>query len=315
MLSRPRNRGNEARFLAWRVQRHVSKMRQQGLLSVARDDLQRSAVHARKFRWRLTHDCRPNATPIFIIGLQRSGTKMLIFGLNQSPEVRIYNESKRSPAFVDFQLRDEEVIRSLVEQSPHVSVVFKALCDSHRAPDLLDGLGTPSRGKAIWIYRSMEARVRSAVARFGDNNLRVLSALAAGRGESSWQAGGLTPRLRELIEQFDYDSMSPASAAALWWYVRNSLFFDLRLNERADIALTSYDRFVLDPEGMMRSVSSFAGVSYSPRMISGISARPAPSVGDLEIDDRVRTLCTELEGRLDGWFETHGARPPATAAA
>lgn len=290
-------------------------MRENGARRVLADDAHRLSVQARKLRWRLGNDRAPNATPLFIVGLQRSGTKMLIYGLNESPEVQMYNESERSPAFLGFELRPDPVIRSLVERSRHTCIVFKALCDSGRVAELLDELGTPSPGRAIWIYRSMEGRARSAVARFQDNNLQVLRKIATGEASGTWQDSELTPRLRELISRFDYAGMTPESAAALWWYVHNSLFFDLELHERDDIILTSYDRFLTDPEGMMRSICSFAGISFDPRMSAGIAPRPAPSSRKLEIEAPIRALCSDLEARLDEWFERHGANPRSSRLA
>jgi hypothetical protein len=227
----------------------------------------------------------------------------------------VYNESRRSAAFRDFQLREDAVIRSLVEKSHHRCVAFKSLCDSHRLPHLLDHLETPVKGRAIWIYRSMEGRTRSAVARFGDHDLRTLRALACDQAAGSWESAGLLPGQRELLGQLDFDRMTPESAAALWWWVRNSLFFDLGLSERKDVALTSYERFITEPESTMRSLCSFLDISYDRRMAAGIAPRPAPMLGDLDIEPSIRTLCSELESRLDDWLEVHGVPSAAAAAA
>ena len=40
-----------------------------------------------------------------------------------------------------------------ISYSWHEYVLFKPLCDSHRTVELLEGLGTPTPGKAIWAYR------------------------------------------------------------------------------------------------------------------------------------------------------------------
>ena len=294
---------DDARFLLRRAGRHIAKMRKQGIHRVAAEDVDRIASRVRRLGWRLRHNCAPNAVPVFIAGLQRSGTKMLVYGLRRCPEIEVYNESARSAAFKHFRLREDAVIRALTERSPHRCVAFKALWDSHRLLHLLDGLGTPRKGRAIWIYRSMEGRARSSVAQFGDDDLRVLAAVASGDGETTWLEAGLTPEQRRLVEGFDYRRMTPESAAALIWYLRNSLFFELGLHEREDVALASYDRFLRDPEGMMRAVCSFLGISYGARMIAGIAPRPAPMRDELDIDPSVRSLCTELERRLDAWLE------------
>lgn len=72
----------------------------------------------------------------FVFGCQRSGTKMLMRILDNSPETRIYHENHAS-AFHDFQLRSNAVVRALAASSPAPAQVFKPICDSQRADELL----------------------------------------------------------------------------------------------------------------------------------------------------------------------------------
>jgi hypothetical protein len=108
---------------------------------------------------------------------------MLVRGLERAPEFAVYNENSAA-AFRRFRLRPDSVIRTLVDSSRHPYVLLKPLCDSHRTPELLDGLGTASPPHALWVYRSVDARVRSALAKFGDANLRALRDVAAGRDDA-----------------------------------------------------------------------------------------------------------------------------------
>ena len=59
-------------------------------------------------------------------------------------------------------------------------MLFKPLCDSHRTDHLLDDLRTASPGRAVWVYRDVDGRVRSALAKFGDGNRQVLREFADG---------------------------------------------------------------------------------------------------------------------------------------
>jgi hypothetical protein len=160
-------------------------------------------------------------------------------------------------------------------------------------------LDTPTAGRAIWAYRGVDGRVRSALAKFGDTNLRVLAEIAAGGGVGMWQAERLSDENRELIGSFDWTSMSPTSAAALFWYVRNSLFFDLGLDRRDDVLLSSYDELVEQPEARTRALASFLGLQWHPDLAAHIDqrnvTRPAPL---LDLDPRVRSVCDDLEARL-----------------
>lgn len=237
--------------------------------------------------------------PVFLVGVQRSGTNMLVRGLERSPEFEVRNENDRR-AFERFRLRPDPAIRALVERSGHRYVLFKPLCDSHRVLELLDGLGTPSPGKAIWAYRSVDGRVRSAVAKFGPSNLVALREIAAGRGADLWQAGGLSEESLGLVRSFDYERMSPESAAALFWLVRNSLYFDLGLDARDDVMPASYDSLVAGPEAAMRPLCAFLEFPYHPRLVAHIEARSSGGGRPVDFEPDLRARCEALRERLDG---------------
>jgi Sulfotransferase family len=281
--------------------RHWRWGRQQGFRRLIEEDqlnpLSRARLALSKRRWRRAHSIAPNAVPVYLVGLQRSGTNMIARGLEEAPEFEVRNENDRG-AFERFQLRPNDVIRQIVAESGQRYVLFKPLCDSHRTPQLLDELRTPSPGRAIWAYRDVDGRVRSALAKFGSNNLDVLSRIAAGNGEGMWQAAGLSEQNRALLGRFDYATMSPESAAALFWYVRNSLYFELGLDQRADVLLVSYDAMVADPRSEMERICAFLGLEYRPELDAHVDARAVSADPPLAINDEVRRLCDELTSRL-----------------
>ena len=284
-----------------RVGRHVRWARTEGLARLADEDdlnpVSRVADAARRWNWRRHHGVpRGQATPVWLVGVQRSGTNMVVQGLTASPQFEVHNENDRR-AFEHFRLRPDPVIRDIVLASRHRFVLFKPLCDSHRVDELL-GLDTPVPGRAIWAYRSVDDRVRSAVAKFGDANLQVLAQIADGRGDSRWQAQRLSAANLELINSFDYSRMTAASAAALFWVVRNSLYFDLGLDRRSDVLLSSYDALVADPATAMHQLCRFLGVEWTPRLAAHVAPRQ-PRLPALDLDPRIRAACDELTQRLE----------------
>jgi hypothetical protein len=284
-----------------RVGRHVRWARTEGLARLADEDdlnpVSRATDAVRRWNWRRQHGvARGQATPVWLVGVQRSGTNMLVQGLTASPEFEVHNENDRR-AFDHFRLRPDPVILDIVRSSRHRFVLFKPLCDSHRVDELLD-LDTPVPGRAIWAYRSVDDRVRSALAKFGDNNLRILHQIAEGRANGRWQAQRVSQANLELIASFDYDGMSSASAAALFWLVRNSLYFDLGLDQRADVLLSSYDALVADPATAMQQLCRFLGIEWTPRLTAHVEPRPSRPA-DLVLDPRIRSACDELSQRFE----------------
>lgn len=301
----PEDRTSGARARA-RVQRHVQWVRRDGLARVAEEDgldpraRVRSAVRSR--RWRSAHGVPiGTARPVFVVGVQRSGTNMVVRGLEQDPSVEVHNENDRR-AFHRFQLREDEVVRALVHRSRHAVVLFKPLCDSHRTADLLASLcgpGLPVGGppRAVWVYRGVDGRARSAVRKFGDVNRRILAEVARGEGRDRWQCRGMSEATLELIRRVDPERLSPESAAALFWVVRNRLFFDQGLHLRPDVHLVNYERFVLEPEEEATALARFIGVVPDYDLWSHADGRSARE-GRLDLDPRVRCASDALEAEL-----------------
>jgi len=235
---------------------------------------------------------------VYVVGLQRSGTNMVLRGLERLPEFEVHNENDRR-AFHRFHLRQDAAVAAIVAASRHRFVLFKPLCDSHRVDQLLDGLGAGAPGRAVWVYREVDGRARSAVAKFGDANRRVLAQIARGEAGDRWQAQRLSVASLELIARFDYHAMSPESAAALFWFVRNSLYFDLGLHARDDVFLSSYDSCVADPQGATKELCRFLGVRWDPALTEAIGPRSTPHQHRLEIDPEIRRYCDDLQSRLD----------------
>jgi hypothetical protein len=288
---------------AVRVGRHLHWAHTQGMSRLVEEDdldpVHRAARAYGKWQWRRHHGATPGAAvAVFLVGVQRSGTNMVVRGLEASPEFEVHNENDRH-AFDRFRLRPLPEVRAIVERSRHRFVLFKPLCDSHRADELLDGLGTAGPARAIWAYRSVDGRVASALAKFGDTNLRVLRELAAGRGGQRWQAQRLSGTSLELIGSFDYATMTPATAAALFWYLRNVILFERGFDRRPDVTVVSYDALLADPEAHMRPLCTFLGTAYDPKLVAHIDAGRASSGRAVEIDPAVRERCKELQARLD----------------
>ena len=288
---------------ARRVRRHLRWGRNEGFGRLVEEDelnpATRARVAAAKWRWRRSHPRAAGlATPVYLVGLQRSGTNMLARGLDVAPEFEVHNENDRA-VFDHFLLRGDDVVRRVVLASRQEYVLFKPLCDSHRVDHLLDTLGTPSPGRAIWAYRDVDGRARSAVSKFGRNNLLTLRDIAAGKGESMWQAQRLSKETLDQISSFDYSTMSAETAAALFWWIRNGLFFEIGLDRRDDVLLASYQDMLGNPETAMRSICGFLGLEYRPALIGHVAARGPGAPRPLDIDLRVRVLCDQLQSRLD----------------
>ncbi|WP_428965110.1 hypothetical protein [Micromonospora fluostatini] len=301
-------------YTARRVVRHLRWARTEGIRRLVEEDrldpVERIGTALAKRRWRRANPVPPGAAvPVWLVGLQRSGTNMLTRGLDALPSVEVRNENDRR-VFHRFQLRPDAVVTAVLRRSRHRYVLVKPLCQSHRVDELL-ALPGLAPGRALWAYRDVDDRARSEVAKFGDANLRALRAVADGTIGDRWQGQRLDGAARELVASFDYDRMTPHTAAALFWYLRNSLVLSLGLADRADVLLCSYDALVAEPAGYTRRLCAFLDLPYDPALHAHVEAR-TPRRDPLPIDGRVRALCADLTDRLDALARpdtTTGGRP------
>lgn len=253
---------------------------------------------ARRARW-LLRDRVPagSARAVFLVGAQRSGTNMIAHGLDQAPEFSVYNEGN-GRAFRNYQLREQVVIDDLVARSRRPFVLFKPLCDTDRTARLLDETRSESPPRAVWAFRDVDGRIRSHVLKFGASNVDAFRAFVDGSDTTSWQVRSLSEESAELVRSLDVARMSSETGSALFWYVRNKMYFELGLDKRTDVVLADYRAFLSDPTEAMGRLCAFIGFPYRPELVAHVQPQPQTLRKPVDIDPRVRSLCDELDEQL-----------------
>lgn len=250
----------------------------------------------RKLWWQLRHAVPAGeARPVFIVGAQRSGTTMLGECLDASAQVRYYPEHDRR-AFTEFELR-EGVWRGLVQRCRLPVVAFKPLTSSHACAAML---AEYPQGRVVWVLRHASDRARSAVTKFGDKNLQLLRALAAGERPDVWQTRGLQADDYALVRALDPGGFDAASAAALFWYLRNKLFLNQGLDRDGRALVLCYERLAAEPAMQMRRLCEHLALPFDPRMADQIHARSVRQDWPADTHGEVRRLCDGLYDRLQG---------------
>ncbi|MGL4744651.1 MAG: hypothetical protein ACRCXL_09745 [Dermatophilaceae bacterium] len=289
------------RYLVRKAVRHAYWARTEGVGRLVEEDRldprERVRTAVRKARWRRLHGNEPGtARPVYVVGLQRSGTNMLLRGLDAAPEIDARGENDRV-LFDRFRLRGSDVLADTVAVSRHQRVLLKPICDSHRIDRLLDDPALPG-GMALWVVRDVVQRARSEVAKFGPANLIALRDIAAGRGELRWQGERLPESSVELVRSFDTDTMTPHTAAVVFWVVRNHLVFDLGLDQRPDVRVVSYDHFAAEPAATMRQICEFLEFPFDPALCAHVTPRATHGDTPLDIDPRALAAARDLDTRL-----------------
>jgi hypothetical protein len=238
---------------------------------------------------------------IIVLGCQRSGTSLVL---------DLFAEDLRTATFPEhsvlsdpdaeggtrLRLRPLPEVSALVERVRAPITVLKPLVESQHAPSLLAALPNAC---AVWMFRAYESVAASDLAYFGlhngERNLRLLLT----NDPPNWRAELVPPSTRAVLEQHYAPDMSPHDAAALFWWARNRLFFDLRLDERPDVLLCGYEALVAAPVRVMRSIYGFCGVAPPARDTTRrvhSEARNRRTTKAISAD--VKAVCEELHAAL-----------------
>lgn len=237
---------------------------------------------------------RPPRGRVFVGGMQRSGTNLLMDVLERSFETDVFHEWDPR-AFDNYRMREPAVIARLIAESRAPSFVIKALCELPRLPALME---TFAPAKTVWIVRRYEDVVNSMLISFG-NMAKQVRRIAGDRDSSGWLGEGMSDATHAVVRRLVHEEIDNASASALQWYFRNILFFELGFPHDARVLLVQYEQLVREPRREVERLFEFLGLDYSPRCVRRISARSVKRRPPPPIEPPVREVCDELWARFE----------------
>jgi hypothetical protein len=256
-------------------------------------------VRIRHALWRRTKALRQRVLPrpvaqhVFVAGVQRSGTNLLMDVLDASAATQVFHETDPR-AFECYEMRDLAVIRQLAMQCPAPVFVIKALCELDRIKSLMDTF-TPA--KTLWVVRDWRDSVNSAIKSFG-NFVPQWKRLAHGDA-NDWRGRGMSPATRELLAAMYRPEASEAEGAAIMWFYRNALFFEQQLAADPRVRVVFYENLVRRPLEEVSAVFDFLGMPGFNAAIAGrIHARSVKHRNPPDIAPAVVALCDDLLTRF-----------------
>jgi len=273
----------------------------------------RKAPRVAKFvrQWlRTVKGSRPEPRPVFVVGSQRSGTRLPLMVMDRSPEIITYNEGS-APFFTRVLLKDDETVRRALRRMPFPVVVLKPICESHRTADLLAAF---PGSKAIWIYRDYRDTVNSAVVKWTTGPKHVRELATGDLAAAGWRAGGLSKERLATVRDLYRDDLSPHAADAIMWFLRNGLYFDLQLDRRDDVLLVRYEDLVTAPQDHFPALFAFLGSPFEPRFLRGVYSSSIRSKPFPDIPPVIQSLCDEMLERLNGHYDATRVERTASGA-
>ena len=244
---------------------------------------------------RMTAPVRQGAErQVFVGGVQRSGTNMLMQALDRSLHTDVYHESD-TRAFIGYEMRDPEVVAELIRRSPGRVFVIKALCELQDLPDLMARF---QPALTLWPYRNYRDVANSMTASFKSVPATVRRLADEGEAVGWWGRGmseGTQAFLRRVVDR----DPNPETSAALLWYLRNRLFFELTLDRDERVLPIKYEELVTEPQRILAQVAGFIGIPFSGHLGRGIHARSIGRRAEPAIDEEVSLACDQLLDRFD----------------
>jgi len=228
--------------------------------------------------------------PVFVLGIQRSGTTMLMFAFHLHPEIAVYDESHESNAFLDFRLRSMETTEQLIKASPFSVACFKPLADSHLTMQLLERF--PS-ARVIWALRDYHDVANSFLRKF-PHATRAIRLVCDGQKGGGWFQEGISEETGQILRNLSARNFSEYDFACLVWWARNRLFFEQNLDKENRVLLLRYETLVTAPEKSLLKVTDFIGLPFSTQMTRYIHARSISRYSPPTINHSVQELCDKL---------------------
>ncbi len=247
---------------------------------------------------------RVSSTPearsfVFVAGMQRSGTNMVMDVLERSLDTDVYHETDPR-AFDKYEMRDHSVIRALADNSRAPFFVIKALCELDLLPNLMREF---SPARTLWIVRDVEDVVNSATRSFRNFPAQV-GRIAQDRNTAQWRGRGMSDETHARVRELYHPDINEATAAAITWYFRNVLFFEHGFERHPAVRAVCYERLVSEPDNQFREIFGFLGIPYSSRISGIVSASSIRKNPPPPIEPAVKALCDGLAERFASTFET-----------
>jgi Sulfotransferase family len=201
--------------------------------------------------------------PLFLLGMQRSGTNFALHVVSTIAGVKIFNEDNDA-AFAQFFLRADPVISALVTSNDGSVCLFKAISDSLRFRALKTAF--PNAG-FIYIFRRPKEVIDSYAQEFS-GHLHTLNHILSNDffNNHLLDITGIShdlPRINQLLSEYrgrfsasgDY-----SDKIALYWIVFHLFLIDAEVLSDEDCFLVSYDEVCADPTAFRKHVCTRFGL-------------------------------------------------------
>ncbi|MFT5232189.1 MAG: hypothetical protein ACI9UQ_000208 [Candidatus Krumholzibacteriia bacterium] len=246
----------------------------------------------------LRHRNSGDSKILFVVGCQRSGTSMLSHIFRRDWNVVTFDEvsplSSADPEGLRWDPLPDVARRLQNKRAP--LIVCKPLVESQNLTQMLDAF---PGSRAVWMYRDYHDVAWSNLKFFGgDNGRNDLAPIVAG-DQSDWRVEHADERHLEVVRGCAAAEMNDWDAAALFWWVRNQLFFSRAYSEDPRVIGLDYNDLVSQPEPALESLYRHVGIEFPGQHIySDVFSSSRGNGQKITLRPDVEVLCRQLLARL-----------------
>lgn len=255
------------------------------------------------------------AQVVFIMGIQRAGTSLMYWVFERDMGVKVYRETSEltsGDALEHVRLNPLPAVKARLARDKAEMVVLKPLVESQRVHELLAAF---PGARVVWQYRHYQDVASSNLKAFGlDNGIKDLRPFV-NDDPDNWRSQHSTAETRDIIRRHFREDMNPHDAAALFWWARSRLYFDLNLQSDPNVLLCRYEDLATDPAATMRHIYAFLGRPYpGDHIVRDVHPQSVGKGRVSRLSPAVDALCAELLARLDRLNEAAIGAPLAQPA-
>jgi len=243
---------------------------------------------------------------IFIVGCQRSGKTLIVNLFGKDLNSRIYGEtsSLTLKGSQRLRLKPYDEVQHAIQRVKIPLIVLESLVESQNILTLLRHFRD---SKAIWLFRHYKDVAQSNLERFGINNgIKDLRSIVE-MNPRNWRSEKVSNNTRNIILNFFSENMDPYDAAALFWFVRNMIFFENKLERNQSVIMCNYEELVIKPVEMMAKIYKFIDFKFpGGRIVSDVYQTSIGKGQNLILSAEVEKLCNDLYQRL---YEVYKNQP------
>ena len=231
---------------------------------------------------------------VFLAGVQRSGTNLVMDLLDKSWEADVYHETDPR-AFNNYNMKPIDEIKQLVDSSNASYVVVKSLLELQRIKDIRSNF---LRSKIIWVIRFYGDVVNSQT-HLWNKMPEIIGGIVEDRESVDWRGQLMSDETYEKVCKLYHEGISNESACALFWYFRNVLFFEQGLDKDKDVYVIQYENLVNEPGRIVPGLFEFVGLPYKSSIVSSVFSTSISKSKKPKVQEEIAELCESLQEKFD----------------